>query len=291
MRKFTLKISSDFEARDIKFILQNHYRLSSGLITRLKKGSGITLNGEKAYVTKQVKGGDVLTVTIPEKNSENIVPNNIPLDILYEDEDILAVNKPYNMPTHPSIGHFENTLANAVAYYYRDIPFTFRAVTRLDRDTSGIVLIAKNSLACDMLSRGMRQQHFYKEYLAVCVGVPFPKSGRINAPIARSSEGIIKRCVIESGKEAISDYAVIDEFNSLSLLRLVPRTGRTHQLRVHLAHLGTPIFGDFLYGTPIENERLRLHCRRLNFLHPVTRQKMDIIAAVPPDMDIRKIKR
>lgn len=288
MRQFILDITENLCGRDIKYILKTRFCFSAAMITRLKKGGGILLNGEKAFVNKAVSSGDRLTVTLPESGSQNIVPNNIPLDILYEDEDILAVNKPYNMPTHPSHGHFEGTLANAVCYYYKDSPFTFRAVTRLDRETSGAVLIAKNAYAANRLSAQLRAKELYKEYLAVCVGTAAEKCGRISAPIRREHDGIIKRCISPDGKPSVSDYAIIDESNGLSLVRLVPRTGRTHQLRLHLAHIGMPIFGDSLYGTA-QNRRLLLHCRKLNFIHPITGEKTEIIAPVPPDMDIRKI--
>ena len=149
MREFDFKVTDAYSGRDIKFILKEYFGLSERMITRLKKCDGIVLNKETAYVIKKVKKGDVLKIALPRDASENIVPNDIPIAILYEDEDILAINKPADMPTHPSIKHFEGTLANAVMHYYRNIPFTFRAVTRLDRDTSGVVIIAKNAVRCN----------------------------------------------------------------------------------------------------------------------------------------------
>lgn len=290
-RTFELKIDDRYAKKTVKTALKNHFGLSEHMITQLKKGDGITVNGEKVFVNKTLEDGELLKITLFEENSENIVPDNIPLDILYEDEDILAVNKPANMPTHPSIYHYHGTLANGVMNYYKDVPFTFRAVTRLDRDTSGVVIIAKNAIACDKLSRQLQSGEFEKQYVAVCVGTPSPENGRIDAPIHREKEGIIKRCIDEKGKKAVSDYEVLQKYDELSLVRLYPKTGRTHQLRLHLSFIGTPIYADFLYGRDVDNERIRLHCERVNFTHPFTGEKMKIIAKIPDDMDLNTIKK
>lgn len=286
LREFILTIGNDFSGCDIKFILTNHWGFSGSLISALKKGDSILLNGKKEFVNKAVSSGDVLRIVLPEVASENIVPNAIPLDILYEDEDILAVNKPADMPTHPSIGHFEGTLANAVMHYFRDIPFTFRAITRLDRDTSGVVLIAKHIVAADRLSKSLIEGAFEKEYMAVCIGTPSTLKGTIDAPIKREKEGIIKRCIDPDGKPSLTEYEVIEEKGSLSLVRLYPKTGRTHQLRLHLSYIGTPILGDFLYGEEITGERTRLHCNTLRFPHPFSGKSMKITAPLPEDMKL-----
>ena len=286
MRDFVLNIGNDFKGRDIKFILTNYWGFSKSLITTLKNGDSILLNGKKEFVTKVVSCGDILKITLPQANSDNIVPNDIPLDILYEDDDILVVNKPANMPTHPSIGHYEGTLANVVMHYYRNIPFTFRAITRLDRDTSGVVLIAKHIVAADKLSKSLITGALKKEYMAVCVGVLSPEKGTVDAPIKREQEGIIKRCISEYGKPSLTEYEVIEEKGGLSLVKLHPKTGRTHQLRLHLSHIGTPILGDFLYGEEINGERTRLHCHTLHFPHPFSGQAMSITAPLPEDMKL-----
>ncbi len=286
MREFILTVGNDFSGKSIKFILTNYWNFSGSLITALKKGDCILLNGKKEFVNKVVSCGDFLKISLPEVSSDNIVPNEIPLSILYEDDDILLVNKPANMPTHPSIGHYEGTLANAVMHYYKDIPFTFRAITRLDRDTSGVVLIAKHIVSADRLSKSLIDGVFEKEYMAVCVGVPSPLSGTIDAPIKREKEGIIKRCIDKDGKPAVTEYAVIEEKDGLSLVRLFPKTGRTHQLRLHLSHIGTPILGDFLYGKELQNERTRLHCHSLKFPHPFSGKNIKITAPLPADMII-----
>lgn len=284
MREFTLIIPENLANREIKYILKNHFGFSSRLITALKEGDGITLCGKKEFVNKSVATGDILKITLPDKPSENIVPQNIPLDILYEDEDLLVINKPPKMPTHPSVYHNENTIANAVIYYFRNIPFTFRAPSRLDRDTSGVLIIAKNAFSADGIAKQIKNGTFCKEYAAICVGVPSPKSGTITAPIKREKEGIIKRIIAPDGKPAVTDYTVIDEHDGLSLLALFPKTGRTHQIRLHLSHIGTPIYGDFLYGTEVLGERLRLHCRSVSFSHPITKETVKFSAPLPSDM-------
>ena len=285
MREFNLCITNDFDGCDIKFILKKHFEFSDNLITRLKKGDGIMLNGKKEFVVKKVHTGDILQLNFIEEGSPGIIPEDIPLNILYEDDDILAINKPGNMPTHPSIGHFGKTLANAVMYYYKDIPFTFRAVTRLDRDTSGVVIIAKNAPSADRLSKQFADGRFKKEYVALCLGVPEKRCGNIIAPIRRAQEGIIKRCVADDGKYAETDYEVIDTYGEFSLIRLFPKTGRTHQLRLHLSHIGTPIYADFLYGKDVPDERIRLHAAQITFIHPFSGETVRISAPLPEDMN------
>lgn len=289
MREFETVITDELDGKSVKFILKNIFGFSSAMITRLKKGDGIMLNGKKEYVIKETAKGDVLRITLPDGRSEKIVPNAIPIEILYEDDDILAVNKPPNMPTHPSVRHFEGTLANAVMHYYREIPFTFRAVTRLDRDTSGVVVIARNAACADILSKQLRSGIFRKEYYAVCEGVPKPAKGMINAPIKREKEGIIKRCISPDGKPAVTDYETVCKTENLSLVHLIPETGRTHQLRLHLAHIGAPIRGDFLYGTEICGERTKLHCAVVEFIHPFTHKNIRIEAPLAEDMKIENI--
>lgn len=289
MREFILTIPEDLAGHDIKYILKNHLEFSSTLITALKEGNGIMLCGKKEFVNKKVSLGDVLKITLPDKASENIVPQNIPLEILYEDEDLLAVNKPPQMPTHPSVYHNENTLANAVLYYFRDIPFTFRAPSRLDRDTSGVLVVAKNAWSAERIASAVKDRHFQKEYAAVCVGIPKDKKGTVSAPIKREKAGIIKRVIASDGKAAVTDYEVIETLENLSLIRLFPKTGRTHQIRLHLSYIGTPIYGDFLYGNEVMGERIRLHCKSVCFPHPVTKKPIKIEAPLPHDMELEKI--
>ena len=291
MREFVLTVPENLAGYDIKYILKNHFRFSTSLITALKEGDGITLCGKKEFVNKKVALGDILKITLFDKASENIAPQNIPLDVLYEDEDLLAINKPPKMPTHPSVYHTENTVANAVLYYFRDIPFTFRAPSRLDRDTSGVLIIAKNAWSAERVSSAIKNREFQKEYVALCVGIPKDAQGIISAPIKREKEGIIKRIIAKDGKSAVTDYEVIEEKNGLCLVKLCPKTGRTHQIRLHLAYLGTPIYADFLYGKDIDGERIRLHCKSVKFMHPATKETMKITAPTPYDMELSKISK
>lgn len=284
MREFIFRVTNEFDGRDIKFILKRYFEFSDKLITRLKKDDGILLNGRKEFVIKETHTGDILRLNFIDEGSPGIIPENIPLDILFEDEDILVVNKPAGMPTHPSIGHFGGTLANAVMYHYRDIPFTFRAVTRLDRDTSGVTLIAKNSPSAHKLSMQLSCGQLKKEYLALCVGSPHQNSGRISCGIKRENEGIIKRCVSPDGKPSVTDYELIRKFAGLSLIAAFPKTGRTHQIRLHLSHIGIPIYSDFLYGREVPGERTRLHAAKISFIHPFSKKNVSISAPIPNDM-------
>ena len=291
MREFMLTVPESLKKREIKYILKNHFGFSSRLITALKEGDGITLNGKKEFVNKKVSAGDILKITLFDRASKNITPENIPLEVLFEDEDLLVINKPPKMPTHTSVYHTGGTVANAVLYYFKDRPFTFRAPSRLDRDTSGVLIIAKNAWSGDCISRAIKNGEFKKEYLAVCVGTPKDRKGTVTAPIKREKEGIIKRIISADGKSAVTEYEVLCKRGGLSLVRLRPKTGRTHQIRLHLAYLGTPIYADFLYGTDIEGERIRLHCSSVQFAHPVTKEIMKITADLPADMDIMKLQQ
>lgn len=287
MKKIEIKIDEALSGREIKSILYHELKLSSRAVTGLKKGDGIMLNGEKATVRRVVFVNDILTVTFFDEGSKNIVANNIELNIIYEDEEILVVNKPANMPTHPSINHYENTLANAVMYHFSDTPFTFRAITRLDRDTTGLVLIAKNQYSANILSNQLKSEKIQKTYLAICCGRLPSHEGIIEAPITREDRSVIKRTVSDSGQYAKSLYRVLKYENNFSLVQLTPVTGRTHQLRVHLSHIGNPIYADFIYGNEIKNERTRLHCSRLCITHPTSGEELEFFAPVPDDFFIK----
>lgn len=264
--------------------------MSSSLVKELKQADdGIMLNSRRVTVRERVTRGDILEINITEGRSENIVPSDIPIDIIYENDDILAVNKPCNMPMHPSAHHYENTLANAVVNYYKDTDFVFRAISRLDKDTTGIVVIAKNKYSSEVLSRQMRKREIVKKYLAVCCGIPTPMRGTIEVPIGRQDDSIIKRIVSENGQYAKTDYEVLKSEGDISLVSLTPHTGRTHQLRVHMAYIGCPLYGDFAYGTEILGERTRLHCSSLEFTNPQDGQRMTLTAPLPEDFLFTKI--
>ena len=242
-----------------------HRGLSATLVKKAKYG-GIHLNGEVVTVRAEVNLGDLIEIYSEDSVSDGIPPMDIPLAVLYEDEDILAVDKPTNMPTHPSKGNNLPTLANAVMGYYGG-DFVFRSVNRLDRDTSGIVIIAKNQFSAGMLSSSMKKGLWSKKYHALVKGVPSPTSGIIDAPIERESEGNIKRVVRDDGKRAITKYKVIEDYGDSSLCEVTLLTGRTHQIRVHFAHIGNPLVSDFLYGTRTERDYY-LRCTEISFPHP-----------------------
>lgn len=262
-------------------------------LTQLKKmRESILLNGAWTYMRTSVKDGDILAVHIQEpESSPNIPPVKLPLDIVYEDEDIVVVNKPAGMPVHPSLNNYENSLANGLMYYYREQgkPFIFRCTNRLDRDTSGLTVIAKHMVSSSILSSmGMRHE-ITREYLAIVRGALNPSEGTIDAPIGRTGSSLIERKIdFENGERAVTRYRVAKEQNGHSLVSLILETGRTHQIRVHMKYIGHPLVGDYLYNPDMEYiDRQALHSHRLSFTHPVTGEKMEFTAPLPADM--RKI--
>lgn len=275
--------------KSIKHIVEREFSLSSRTLSKLKKSGGIKVNGNVETVRFTMSENDLLTLSIEDTPSEKIEKTDIPLNILYEDDDILIVNKPLGMPTHPSQGHHTDTLANAVMYRYRDQDFTFRAITRLDGDTTGVVLIARNALSAQRLTDSLQNGGIKKEYAAVVLGIPEKKKGVVDAPILRCEDSVIKRKISPEGKNAITEYELdmTTDDGGYSLVKAFPITGRTHQIRLHLSHIGNPIYGDFLYGIPIDGVRAYLHCRRLTFSHPMTKEI--ILAEAPLPEDIKKI--
>lgn len=263
---FEIIAEGDRVPTDMKSFLYSH-GLSVTLVKKAKFG-GIILNGTTVTVRATVREGDRVEIYLNEERSEGIPPMDIPLRVLYEDDDILAVDKPTNMPTHPSKGNNLPTLANAVMGYYGG-EFVFRSVNRLDRDTSGVVIIAKNQISASNLSSSMKKGLWRKKYHAIVDGCPEPKSARIDAPIERIEERNIKRTVRPDGKRAVTDYRVIEEYDDCSLCEISLLTGRTHQIRVHMAYVGHPLRSDFLYGVESEADYF-LRCVEISFPHPKT---------------------
>lgn len=249
--------------------------LSVSLVKEAKFG-GIRLSGKVVTVRATVNEGELVELYLPEEKSENIPPINIPLKVIYEDEDIIAVDKPTNMPTHPSRGNNLPTLANAVMGYFSG-DFVFRSITRLDRDTSGIVIIAKNRIAASILSDSMKHGLWKKKYHALVSGIPNPDRGVIDAPIERLCEGDIRRIVREDGKRAVTEYRVIEKYEDSALCEVILHTGRTHQIRVHMAHIGHALVSDFLYGKPCEKEYF-LRCKEITLPHPKSKETITILA-------------
>lgn len=283
---FDLTIDEHLSGRRIEYILEKHMDFSSTLIKSLKKTEGsVLLNGESVRLITKVHIGDKLFVNVSDIPCKNVVPANIPLNILYEDAEIMAVNKPRLMPVHPSKKHVTDTLANGILYYLGENS-PLHIITRLDRDTSGVVLIAKNKVAAAFLTDEMKKRNIQKEYIAVVCGLPVPAKGEISAPIGRKSDAGIARCVSKDGKEAISQYEVLYGTDDFSVVKLIPVTGRTHQLRVHMSYIGNPIYGDAMYGAGQESNVTLLHCRCVTFAHPVTKEKITVTAQIPDDIGL-----
>ena len=235
---------------NIKEVLKTRFEISDRLLLKLKSNNKIFLNGHLAGIKSPVNSNDIVEVLIDfDEDNTNIVPVKMELEILFEDDALLVLNKPAGLPVHPSMLHFEDSISNGVKYYFdkKNIHKKIRPVNRLDKDTSGIVLFAKNEYIQECLSRQMKSNSFIKEYIAICEGVLKKPSGTITAPIARKKDSIIERCIDPSGDIAITHYDVLRSNSDFSVVHLVLETGRTHQIRVHMAHIGNPILGDTLY--------------------------------------------
>ena len=256
-------------------------------IKRMPKS--ILVNGVHYYMRQELSKGDHLQVRICEtKNSEKIPPTNLPLDIFYEDEDLLVLNKPAGMPIHPSLNNYTNSMANALAYYFQSQgkPFIFRCCNRLDRDTSGLTIVSKHLVSGSILSDMTKYREVHREYLAIARGSVTPSEGTIQAPLGRKGGTIIERTVDwEHGEDAVTHYKVVKEANGHSLVSLRLETGRTHQIRIHMKYLGYPLIGDYLYNPDMEYmTRQALHSHHMEFTHPITGEHMSFTAPLPEDM-------
>ncbi len=272
LNELNYTIPPEYSGRMLKEYLRT-LKLSATMIRKIKV-TGMYLDGKQISARGLLIEGAKLTLMLPEEKSENIPPMDIPLNILYEDEWLLIVDKPKNMPTHPSKGNSLPTLANAVMAKFGG-DFVFRSITRLDRDTSGLVLIAKDAITANLLSNEIKQGRMFKRYVALVTGIPSCKHGIIDAPIRRECEGSMKRIVAEDGKSARTEYFVIKEIDGNSLCNVILHTGRTHQIRVHFAHIGHPLVGDFLYGKRLDSGYY-LRCSELKFIHPHTGLELNI---------------
>ena len=291
---------SDSDQRIYDFLC--HHGYSRHIRTWLKQHPGsVRLNGEEALFYFLLKNGDLLEISLEEEHpSENIVPVDLPIHIVYEDEDLMVIDKPADMPVHPSIGNYENTLANAAAWYFhrQDIPFVFRCINRLDRDTTGLLILAKHMLSGAILSDQMKKRAIHRTYLAITEGKTDP-AGTIDSPIGRTDQSLILRQVDhENGDSACTHYlqkcwhpktfypeTLSVPQDGLSLVQLQLETGRTHQIRVHMTSIGHPLIGDTLYNpeTALMN-RQALHSYRLAFTHPVTGVSLEFTSPLPEDM-------
>ncbi len=272
--------------KSVKEILLNELNFSRRLCSKLEENGKILLNNKPVRLKKRVYIDDVLTIYFEDEEDDEYDPIEMPLKILYEDESMLIVDKPPFMVVHPTKSHFYDTLANGVRYYFdsHNIKSKIRLVNRLDMNTSGIVIIAKNSFIHNELSKQMKENSVEKYYYAIAEGTIIQDKGTINAPITRLNDDDIMRVVDASGKESITHFEVIDRFNNMTLLSLKLETGRTHQIRVHLKHIRHPIIGDSLYNKESSLiNRQALHCSEMSFTHPITKKRINIKAELPDD--------
>ena len=277
---------------NVKEVLKVHFEISDRLLVKLKKNQQIYLNDTLCYVDHKINIGDKILADLTfEEESENIVPTKVDLEIIYEDDYLLIVNKSPNLPVHPSISHYENSLSNGIKYYFNQIELNkkIRPVNRLDKDTSGLVVFAKHEYIQELLIKQMKTNVFKKEYLAILTGHLLNKNGKIDASIARKDNSIIEREINNSGEQAITHYELIKNYiynnQELSLVKFILETGRTHQIRLHSKHIGHPIIGDSLYGKNSELiSRQALHAYKITFKHPITKELKLFEIDLPEDM-------
>lgn len=288
--KLTYKIKENDNYSTIKEVLKAYFNISDRLLLRLKKADKIFLNSTLSSINQSINKDDIIEVLIDfEEDNSNIVPTKMDLDIVYEDEGYIVINKPAGIPIHPSMDHFTDSLSNGVRYYFDkiDLKKKIRPVNRLDKNTSGLVIFAKNEYIQECLVRQMKEGNFYKEYIAICEGNFENQKGTIKAPIARKENSIIERCVNENGDTAITDYEVL-KYNfekDYSVVKCVLKTGRTHQIRVHMSYIGHPLLGDTLYGNSSDSiDRQALHSFKVSFIHPISKKSITYVAPMPKDI-------
>ena len=266
---------------------------SRHLLTYLRHHNNtLLLNNEAVFTNHPVFPGDTLTVIFTDEIPElTVVPTPMDLNIVHEDEDILVINKPPHLPIQPSRGHYENTLGNGVVAYYQaqGIPFVYRCVNRLDRNTSGLVIIAKNMASSAILYEEMKERRIHRTYFTLVHGRPDIPGGTIDLPIARKTPSLMERCVDpENGQRAVTHFTELSwqESNNTTALSVCLETGRTHQIRVHMSYAGHPVVGDSLYGIPSDDliDRQALHSWKLEFMHPISRKDLYFEAPLPEDI-------
>lgn len=285
MRTLTYTVPRSYDGRTVKFCLKHGLSLSDGAISRIRwQTDGVTVNGVFAPMTAVVRAGDILSVPVGDtKTGGAFSPVELPLEILYEDGDLLIVNKPAGLAVHGKNEKGDVTLGSALAFRY-GTESVFHPVNRLDKDTSGAMVVAKSGYVHDRLRKLLHSSDFSREYSAVTVGVPSPETGRIDAPLGKIGDGW-KRGVCPGGQAAVTEYAVERVWDGLALVRITPRTGRTHQIRAHMAYAGCPLLGDKLYGTADSRiSRHALHSARIRLTHPLTGESIEVTAELPQDM-------
>ena len=290
MRRLTLTIPPELAGKDVNTLLRKELHLSGSSVRRAKNiPDGILLDGQPVFTNARGAEGQILSVFVGDTVfSEQIEPVSGPLDICYEDQDLLIINKDGRTPVHPSQGHHGDTLANFLMAYYDKIGLraAFHPVNRLDRGTSGLMAVAKHPHAHELLQQQLQDGRLARTYLAVCEGVPEPLTGTVDAPICREPGSVLRRMVSPEGADARTRYEVLEEGGGRSLVRLQLETGRTHQIRVHMTHLGCPLVGDFLYGTETEElpDRFALHSASIRLFQPITGEEIALECPAPPEL-------
>lgn len=285
--KLTYIVEEDYADIKLREYLKNKLNLSTRFINDTARSRRIQVNKKCEKLNYILKPDDKIEIDVKKEESQNIEPQKIELDIVYEDEDIIVVNKPPGIVVHPTKSYPDKTLANGLLYHFHEEGESciVRLVSRLDMDTSGLILTAKNQFSHMSLARDMKLDSFKKQYMAVVHGNLKENSGTINAPIYRVGGDTIKRVIDERGQQSITHYEVIKNYNNGALLRLVLETGRTHQIRVHLSSIGHPIYGDLLYGGEADLiSRQALHAYKLAFPHPRTGKIIELETELPDDM-------
>ncbi|HHW48448.1 MAG TPA: RluA family pseudouridine synthase [Clostridiaceae bacterium] len=283
-------IGPECEGKTVKHVLKNKLGLSERLIKKLKYSGKVFCNSVPVHVIAQVKSGDVISVSIDfDEENDNVIPEEIDLDIIYEDDCLIAVNKQADMVVHPTCNHPTGTVANGLIWHLnrQGVNKKIRPVSRLDRDTTGIIIFAKNEYVQEHLVRQMKNKTFLKEYIGVVHGIVENTRGTIDLPIERKPGSIMLRHISESGYAAITHYEVISYLTSATFLRFFLETGRTHQIRVHCQAIGHPLFGDTLYSDFNDSvliKRQALHSYKASFLHPVTKNTIELSAPIPQDI-------
>ena len=288
--RLTVYVDGTLDGLTVKQLLSGRLDLSSRLIKKLKYSGGILVDGEISRVRRVLREGETVELLTDraDEGSQTVEPCGGELDILFEDDDLIALNKPAGLAVHPSPGNRTGTLGNIVAGYYADRggSFVLRPVNRLDRNTSGIVLIAKNTRAASIMGEQMSKRRIEKRYSAIVHGMPDPPDGVVDAPIRRADASVITRVVSPDGKRAVTRYHTVRALGELTLLDVFTETGRTHQIRVHMAHIGCPLAGDFLYGReePWLIGRHALHMGYIAFAHPTGGERIELSCPLADDM-------
>ncbi len=281
------EIHKEHDGQKLGVYLREHLMMSRNGLIKVKKSGSLKVNGLEVHTNWILKAGDKVEFELLDRNSENILPEYMELDIIYEDEYMIVINKEAGIPTHPSKNYYMGTLANGLMYHLmeegRDI--TIRPVNRLDRNTSGLVLFAKSSHLQHLMALENYKHNITKEYLAIAQGSVIADSGTVDAPIVQEKTQSIKRVVREDGQKAVTHYKVLERYEGYTLLSIILETGRTHQIRVHMAHIGHPLLGDDLYGGGQEKiNRHALHAHNIKMLHPILHSKLNLTAELPKDM-------